>query len=122
MSARPRPTNRNGPPAAGEANDTPEEGDRTARLSELESLLGNTVLRIPTVDAAEPEPASSALEPALAEFLGVGSELDPVDVSGITALTPLFTSVELGPLADLGPVLAEALAAITDSLDRDTSS
>lgn len=121
VSAQPRSMQRGGRPGASEAGDETDGGDRTARLSELESLLGDTVVRVPAADATEAEPASSALEPALAEFLGVGTELDPIDVSNITALPPLFTSVELGALADLGPVLADALATITASLEQDTS-
>ena len=70
---------------------------------------------------SEAEPPPSALEPALAEFLGVDWKLDPVDVSGIAAGAPLFAGIELGPLADLGPELAKALAIITACLE-DTSS
>jgi uncharacterized Zn finger protein len=92
-----------------------EAGDRTARLSKLESLLGDTAMRKPTGSKAEPRPPT--LDPALAEFLGVDSELDPVDVSGIATVAPLFASVELGPLADLGPELAKAMAIITARLE-----
>ena len=92
-----------------------DAGDRTARLSKLESLLGDTAMRIPTASKAEPSPPT--VDPALAEFLGVDTELDPVDVSGIPAVAPLFASVELGPLADLGPELAEAVATITARLE-----
>ena len=95
-----------------------EAADRTARLSELQSLLGETAMRVPI--GSEPEPPPSRLEPALAAFLGVDMELDPVDVSGIVAAVPLFASMELGPLADLSPELAEAIAVITARL-QDTS-
>ncbi|MGB5758901.1 MAG: hypothetical protein WBM50_18455 [Acidimicrobiales bacterium] len=107
-------------PTSTERREAAAAGDRTARLSKLESLLGDTVMRIPTVDASEAGPSPSTLEPALAEFLGVDTELDPVDVSGIAAVAPLFASIELGPLADLGPELAKAVATITACLE-DTS-
>lgn len=100
---------------------TSSTGDRTARLSELESLLGDTVVRVPSDDdGAGAGRGPSTLEPALAEFLGVGMELDPVDSAGLAAPAPLFTGVELGPLADLGPELARALATISARL-ADTS-
>ena len=38
--------------------------------------------------------------------------LDPVDVSEIAAPAQLFVDVQLGPLADLGPELAKAVATI----------
>jgi uncharacterized Zn finger protein len=110
-----RPPSTRPPSTEREAADA---GDRTARLSKLESLLGDTAMRLPTVSKAEP--SRSTLDPALAEFLGVDSELEPVDVSGIVAAVPLFASVELGPLADLGPELAHAMATITARLE-DTS-
>ena len=94
-----------------------EAGDRTARHSKLESLLGDTVVRLPTVDDSDAEPSPSTHEPALAEFLGVDPELDPVDVSGIAAVAPLVAGIELGPLADLGPELAKAMATITACLE-----
>ncbi len=94
-----------------------EPGDRTAKLSELEALLGDTVMRVSTTDGSDPEPPASTLEPALADFLGVGITLDPVDVSEIAAPAPLYADVQLGPLADLGPELAKALATISARLE-----
>lgn len=112
-----------GTAGAGSGNEEPDvpprSADRTARLSKLESLLGETAMRKPT--ASEAEPPRSTLDPALAEFLGVDSELDPVDVSGIATVAPLFASVELGPLADLGPELAKAMAIITTCLENTSS-
>lgn len=118
-SARPRtvrPAAATDDAAATEGTETVGGGDRTARLSELKSLLGDTAMRVSDDGGSAAEPAPSVLEPALAEFLGLDAELEPVDVTGITAVTPLFTGVELGPLADLGPELATALAIIADRL------
>ncbi len=91
--------------------------DRTAKLSELEALLGDTVLRVPTAEDEDQESSSAELEPALAEFLGVGMTIEPIDLSNIAAPAPLFADVQLGPLADLGPELAKALAAIIARLE-----
>ena len=101
-----------------------DDEDRSTRLSRLESLLGDTAVRVPAADDRATEPSVTTLEPALADFLGVGSELEPLDVSDLGTTTPLFAGVELGPLADLGPALSEALAIIADRLehgDRGTS-
>lgn len=117
-AARPRVPTRPTSAKRREATEAGEAGNRTARLSKLESLLGDTAMRKPTL--SEAEPPRSTLDPALAEFLGVDSELEPVDVSGISAMAPLFANVELGPLADLGPELAKAIAVITTYLE-DTS-
>ena len=87
-------------PASTERREAAEAGDRTAVLSKLESLLGDTVMRLPTVDDSEAGPSPSALEPALAEFLGVDWGLGPIDVSGIAAVAPLFAGIELGPGRD----------------------
>lgn len=119
-AAQPRASRRPTPTERGGADGMADAGDRTAKLSELQSLLGDTALRVPKGHDSENGPPPSTLEPALAAFLGVDTELVPVDVSGIAAVTPLFASVELGPLADLGPELAKALAIITACLD-DTS-
>lgn len=108
------------PPTSPGSGAVTDPDDRTARLSRLESLLGDTVMRASAIDGAEIEPAPSALAPALAEFLGVGQELDPVDLHGAPDVAPLFAGIELGPLADLGPELATALAIITARLE-DTS-
>ncbi len=94
-----------------------EPGDRSARLSELKSLLGDTAMRVPATDDSSPKRPESAIEPALAEFLGVGMTFNPVDVSGITVPDPLFVDVQLGPLADLGPELAKAVATIMARLE-----
>lgn len=93
------------------------DGDRTAKLSELEALLGNTVMRVPPTgddNASDPDaaPIVASIDPAMAKFLGVGTTITPVDVSEIPAPAPLFADVQLGPLADLGPELATAVAAI----------
>lgn len=108
----------------------PEPDDRTAKLSELESLLGDTVMRVPTADRSNTAASTTAasntaaapvtMEPALADFLGVGTTIDAVDVGAITEPDPLFASLQLGPLADLGPELAGALAMIRTRLDDTT--
>lgn len=94
-----------------------EPDSRSAKLSELEALLGHTALRVPKGRAGVREPKPPTADPALAEFLGVGRTIDPVDVSDLAAPAPLFADVQLGPLADLGPELAMALAIIADGLD-----
>ncbi len=125
--AQPRSTAGTGPDEAGPGQTGPgetgpdetasdETGDRAATLSRLESLLGDTVLRVPADGDREPGPPPVSLDPALAAFLGVGQELEPVDIGDLAAVAPLFTSVEFGPLADLGPQLAAALAMIADRL------
>lgn len=98
-----------------------EPGDRTARLSELEALLGDTVVRVPPKDDTNPKRATAPLDPVLADFLGVGTTLEPIDVGGISAPAPLFADVQLGPLADLGPALADAIAIITEQPEDPTS-
>jgi hypothetical protein len=54
----------------------------------------------------------------MAAFLGVGSDLEPPDLGDLAA-APLFTGVELGPLAQLGPELAAAMTIIADRLAAD---
>lgn len=100
-----------------------EQKARTAKLSELQTLLGDTAMRArASNDTASGDPASqdrstSVIEPALAEFLGIDMMLEPIDVSNIAAPAPLFPDAQLGPLADLGPELANALAIISQRLD-----
>jgi len=119
-SGRPRPWSRSSRPVErsddGDAPE-PESGDRSAKLSELEALLGDTVVRVPPTDGADSGRTAVPIDPALAEFLGVGTALEPVDLDEIMPPAPLFADVYLGPLADLGPALAEAIAIITDRLD-----
>ena len=100
-----------------------DPADRTARLSELEALLGDTVMRVPTGDPGGAQPPPTSLDPTLAQFLGVGTTLDPLDLSRIGQPAPLFANVQLGPLGDLGPELADAMAIImarlADALPQD---
>lgn len=113
------------PASADEADPTPADepapADRSTKLSELQALLGDTVVRVPAADGpgagAKPQPDVAALDPALAEFLGIDRTIDPIDVSQIPAPAPLFTEMQLGPLADLAPELAEAIALIMARLD-----
>ncbi|MEL6984299.1 MAG: hypothetical protein AAFO29_17870, partial [Actinomycetota bacterium] len=93
-----------------------DEADRSAKLSELKSLLGDTAMRPTADDGPKAAPRPSVLDPALADFLGLDVELDPLDLSDLAPPAPLFASMELGPLADLGPELAEALAIIAARL------
>ncbi|MGH1487854.1 MAG: hypothetical protein ACRBK7_00420 [Acidimicrobiales bacterium] len=94
--------------------------DRAARLAELKSLLGDSAMQPPVHRESDLEPDSDddlespLLEPALAEFFGVGMVIEPVDVSDFVSPAPLFAETQLGPLADLGPELAKALAIIAD--------
>ena len=104
-------------------------------MSELEALLGDTVMRVPTDDEGEPDSARATLRAPLADFLGVGMTLDPIetidgaapiDAAGVTDLgdiaapAALFETVQLGPLADLGPELAEAMAIIIATLEAES--
>ncbi|MEM9564508.1 MAG: SWIM zinc finger family protein [Actinomycetota bacterium] len=108
-------------PRSSEHLEAADDGDRSARLARLQSLLGDTAMRVPAGGVAEPE-APAPLEPALAAFLGVDDEpVGPVDTSDLVAASPLFAGVELGPLASLGPELATALAIIADRLDDRTT-
>ncbi len=86
--------------------------NRTATLSELEALLGDTVMRVPASGTSDSEPAASSLDPVLANFLGIDMTIDPIDVSAIATPAKLFADVLLGPLADLGPELASAVEII----------
>lgn len=111
-SRRPAPAEPTEPEAAGPPPG--DEVDRRAKLSELKSLLGDTAMR-PSADAGpKAAPRPSVLDPALADFLGLDVELDPLDLSDLAPPAPLFASMELGPLADLGPELATALAIIVE--------
>ena len=105
-------------PPADTSPDTSD--DRSTKLSELEALLGDTALRVPVSDRSKPQLVESAppLEPAMAEFLGVDMTIEPVDTSEITAPALLFADVQLGPLADLGPELADAIATIASQLEK----
>ncbi len=107
------------PPTSGQRGEEDAEtdsDDRTARLSQLEALLGDTVLRVPPTDGAGRDEAAAPLDPALADFLGNDMALDPIDVRALATPTPLFADVQLGPLADLAPALGDALAIIADRL------
>ncbi len=90
--------------------------DRTARLSELQALLGDTAMQVSTDEPGDGRSAAPSLDPAFLRFLGVGATLDPIDVSEINVPAPLFADVQLGPLGDLGPELATALSIIRDRL------
>jgi len=100
--------------------------DRKARLTELEALLGDTAVRV----GREPAPAEDQDQdqdqarpnPALAEFLGLDRDPVAVDYSAInvTVPAPLFVDFQLGPLADLGPALADGLAIVTKRLADQT--
>lgn len=121
-----RPGSTERPEPADDTNGQPADGeDRTARLARLESLLGDTAVRVRddgggTGSGAEPsEPSDPDLDPAMAAFLGVGSDLEPPALGDLAAAAPLFTGVELGPLAQLGPELAAAMTIITDRLTVD---
>ncbi len=96
--------------------DGQQTGDRTATLSELEALLGDTVMRVPSSDDSQTE--ERPIDPGLAAFLGAGTTIEPVDVSTIPTPAPLFADAQLGPLADLGPALADALATVMARTDR----
>lgn len=103
----------------GHDSDEPEHPeDRSAKLSELEALLGNTVVRVSAADDSELEPLPVPLEPVLAEFLGVGTTIQPPEVGGIPVPSPLFPDAELGPLADLGPELKKAISIIRKRLEE----
>lgn len=93
-------------------NSSDEDGDRSATLTELEALLGDTVMRVPSSEDPGSDRVEDQLDPTMAAFLGIGMTIEPIDVSEIPAPAPLFTEVHLGPLADLGPELAKALATI----------
>lgn len=106
-------------PADEPAMSDAEPADRLARLSELEALLGDTVVRVPpTGDSESAEADRQTLDPALADFLGIDRAIEPIEVTQIPAPTPLFTEMQLGPLADLGPELADALAMIASRLEH----
>lgn len=123
-TSQPRASNRPSSQGRVSAHSTSDPGrkvgppdDRAARLSELQSMLGDRVVRASAVDDTSAEPSRVALEPALADFLGISAEeVDPIDLSAIAPAAPLFARPELGPLADLGPELARALAIITARL------
>lgn len=103
----------------GDQGNQDESADRTATLSELEALLGDTVMKVPSADgaASDEAPEATMVTPAMAEFLGVGTTIVPVDVSEISVPAALFADVQLGPLADLGPELATAVATIIARLE-----
>lgn len=103
-------------PGPAPGHEPPETEDRAARLSRLESLLGDTAMRVPAAENAGAGPAPAALEPALAAFLGVGRAIEPIELADVTEPAPLFPTLELGPLADLGPALAQALAIVAERL------
>lgn len=113
-SAPRRPAHSN--PAA--PSEQPDDQDRAARLARLKSLLGDTSVRVRDEGgpAASAEPSDPVLDPAVAAFLGVGSDIDVPDVGGLVANAPLFSGVEHGPLAQLGPELAAAMLIIADGL------
>ncbi len=100
-------------PSTGSAT---EPGDRSARLSELEALLGDTVVRVPSTGGAGRGREVAPLDPVLADFLGVGTTVEPIDVGELVAPDPLFAGLHLGPLADLAPALAEAIDLIVERL------
>jgi hypothetical protein len=102
-------------PRSNRRTEAPAPAHRAARISRLESLLGDTAVRVPAAGDDESGPPPSALDPALSEFLGVDLKLDPIGLAS-PAADPLLTGVELGPLADLGPELARALTIIADRL------
>ena len=110
------PTDERADPTDHDIHAEPE--DKTTRLNELEALLGDTVMKVPTADGAASDAEPEAmLTPAMADFLGVGMTIVPVDVSQISVPGPLFADVQLGPLADLGPELAKAVATIIARLE-----
>lgn len=104
-------------PGGFEPDETEHAQDRSVRLSALEALLGNTVVRVSAADGSELEPPPVTLAPAMAEFLGVDTTIDPVDVSGIPSPAKLFPDAQLGPLADLGPELNKAISIIINRLE-----
>ncbi len=117
LARSPRPSDR---PAEGQTAET-EPTDRTTRLSELEALLGDTAVRVPSTGGSAPGRAAVPLDPTLADFLGVDTTLGPIDVGDLAPPEPLFAEVHLGPLADLAPALAEAIDLVAARLtDRST--
>ncbi len=117
------PTSRR-PTGAGATEGSPQDqqDSRTAKLSELEALLGDTRMRVPADDAdrqarVDGGRSAPAIDPVYAEFLGIDMTLEPIDVTDIAAPAPLFNDVQLGPLADLGPELAAALGIIVAGLE-----
>jgi len=104
---------------AGDGDAGPQSAeDRKARLTELEALLGDTAVRVePGRDPAPAEPPTPpVISPTMAEFLGLGLEPPTIDLAAIATPDPLFADFQLGPLADLGPALAEALAIVSERL------
>jgi hypothetical protein len=105
------------------ADNTTDDDDRAATLTELQALLGDTAVQASVDgDASSLEKVPSTLDPALAQFLGL-DEIDrapalshPIEVNSLTAPTPLFADVQLGPLVDLGPELAHAITIIQTRL------
>ena len=114
--AKPRP-NTASPSAAAGRDSEDDKTERTATRSELEALLGDTIVKVPPADTSE-DGASPQLDPALAVFFGVGTNIEPPDVSDIDPPAPLFREMQLGPLADLGPELAAALQIIAAQLTK----
>ena len=125
----PTPGNRSVPRRAAPANtptneteqppeqDAEHDADRSATLSELEALLGDTVMRVSADERSDDQPSAPLLAPAMADFLGVELTLDLPALDEIPTPAPLFTEVQLGPLADLGPELHTAMAVIASALD-----
>jgi uncharacterized Zn finger protein len=110
------------PSASPPATDDQPPGDedaaaRTVSRSELEALLGDTIVKVPNT-GAEDEASSPSLPPGFAEFFGVGMVIEPPDVSAINPPDLLFQEMHLGPLADLGPELATALSIIAAELAK----
>jgi hypothetical protein len=107
--------------ANGTANGSPAEPAdpaqaRRSQLGHLRRLLGDTAPnRAGRSVPADPPPAP--LDPAMADFLGHDATIEPVDFDPSPAPTPLFTGTLPGPLADLGPELADAIEVIARQLD-----
>lgn len=93
---------------------------RAARLAELEGLLGDTAVSLPaTGRSAEPAQPTEPppLAPAMAEFFGIDQIIDSPSIDELQQADPLFADVQLGALAELAPVVTDALHTIEQRLN-----
>ena len=102
------------PPSDEDGPDQPSE--RSAKLSELQVLLGDTAMEVRPADPQHHPEDEAPLSPTLARFFAVDAALETVEVTDINPPPRLFDGTYLGPLADLGPELASAIAIIADQL------
>lgn len=104
---------------ASEALDEAEPADsseRAAAVDGLRGLLGETAPSFGRRRTGRPPPAPEPNSPALQAFLG--EDLDPaeLDLGLLAPAPPLFTDIEGGLLAELGPQLADALSIIVGAV------